>query len=291
MNAFDYRAPESLEAALAEMEESGDEGKVVAGGTALVILMMQRLVRPSRVVSLRRIPGLDRIEITDGTIRIGALVTHRDAEISPVVRERLPVLAETFSHVATLRIRNIATVGGCLAHADPNQDPPVTLVALGARVRIAGPKRERQLPLDEFFVDYYQTALGPNELVVGVDVPAPAAGTGAAFLKFLPRTADDYATVAVATALRLDPAGVCQDARIALGSVGSTTLRAREVEALLRGARLSESLVAAAGEAARGIVDPVSDQRGSAEYKREMAGVFVKRAITRAWERARPTAS
>jgi len=287
MIAFDYRSPESLAEALAALDEAGDEGKAIAGGTALVILMMQRLVRPGRLVSLRRVPGLDRIKPADGGVRIGALATHRDVETSPVIRERFPVLAETFRHVATLRIRNIATVGGSLAHADPNQDPPVTLMALGARVRIAGPGGERRLPLDEFFVEYYQTALRQNELVVGVELPFPAPGSGSAFIKFLPRTADDYATVAVAANLTLNPDGACREARIALGSVGPTTLRAREVEALLTGERLTEPLLTAAGEAARRAVDPIADQRGSAEYKREMTGVFVRRAIRSAWARAR----
>lgn len=287
MIPFDYSAPDSLAGAIAALDEAGDDGKAIAGGTALVILMSQRLVRPSRLIGLRRVPGLDRIEPADGGIRIGALATHRDVETSPVIRERFPVLAETFRHVATLRIRNIATVGGSLAHADPNQDPPVTLMALGARVRIAGPDGERQLPLDEFFVEYYQTALQPNELVVGVEVPFPAPGSGSTFIKFLPRTADDYATVAVTANLTLNPDGACREARIALGSVGPTTLRAREAEALLTGERLTEPLLAAAGEAAKRVVDPLTDQRGSAEYKREMAGVFVRRAIRSAWARAR----
>ncbi|HEV8641403.1 MAG TPA: xanthine dehydrogenase family protein subunit M [Methylomirabilota bacterium] len=286
MHAFDYSAPDSLAGVLAELQEAGDEGKAIAGGTALVILMMQRLVRPRRLIGLRRVAGLDRIEIADGRIRIGALATHRDIETSPVIRTRLQVLAETLSRVATLRIRNVATIGGCLAHADPNQDPPVTLLALDARVRIAGPQGERQSPLDEFFLDYYQTALRPGELVVAVDVPLPAPGSASAFHKFLPRTADDYATVAVAAAITLTPEGVCREARIGLGAVGPTPLRARDAETILIGERLSDRLLAAAAEAARRIVDPVADPRGSAEYKRQMAGVFVRRALRGAWDRA-----
>ena len=286
MHAFDYRSPDSLAGALAELEEAGDEGKVIAGGTALVILMMQRLVRPRRVISLRRVAGLERIEIEDGQIRIGALATHRDVEMSPVIRTRLPVLAETLSRVATLRIRNVATIGGCLAHADPNQDPPVTLLAMDARVRIAGRGGERQLPLNEFFVDYYQTALQPGELVVGLEIPLPPPGSASAFHKFLPRTADDYATVAVAATITLTPEGLCREARIGLGALGPTPLRAREAEAILVGERLSDRLFAAAAEAAMRIVDPIADGRGSAEYKRQMAGVFTRRALQDAWERA-----
>ena len=134
MNAFDYRAPRSLEEALAILQEHGDDARVVAGGTALVTMMRQRLVRPGCVVSLRDVEGLGRIEATNGTVRLGALVTHREAEVSPLLRERLPVLSETFRRVGTIRIRHMATIGGALAHADPNQDPPVTLTSLGASV-------------------------------------------------------------------------------------------------------------------------------------------------------------
>src|SRR5262244_543183 len=188
MNAFDYRAPRSLDEALAILGEYGEDARVVAGGTALVTMMRQRLVQPRCLVSLRDVPGLERIE-ANGGLRLGALVTHREAEISPLVRERLPVLAETFRRVATVRIRHMATVGGALAHADPNQDPPVTLLALGARVQIRGAGGSRELPVEGFFRDYYESALASGEIVTGVTVPAPPAGSGAAFVKFLPRTA------------------------------------------------------------------------------------------------------
>jgi carbon-monoxide dehydrogenase medium subunit len=290
VNAFDYRAPRTLEEALAILREHGDEARLIAGGTALVTMMRQRLVRPSCLVSLREVQGLDRIEATNGAVRLGAMVTHRAAEISPLVRERLPVLSETFQRVATIRIRHMATLGGALAHADPNQDPPVTLMALGARVEIRGAGGSRDLPLEEFFRDYYETALAPGELVTGVIVPLLSKASGAAFLKFLPRTADDYATVAVAATVTLEPDGErCREARIALGAVGVTPLRGRAAEALLPGERLSESLLHAVGEAAKGEVDPLSDHRGSAAYKREMTAVMVGRALTQAWQAAHRT--
>ena len=291
MNAFEYRAPRGLDEALAVLREHGEDARVVAGGTALVTMMRQHLVRPGCLVSLRDVQGLNRIEATNGALRLGALVTHREAEVSPLVRERLPVLAETFRRVATVRIRHMATIGGALAHADPNQDPPVTLLALGASVEIRGARGHRELPLGEFFRDYYETALEPGELVTAVTVPLLPVASGATFLKFLPRTADDYATVAVAAIVTLEPDGErCREARIALGSVGVTPLRAREAEALLAGERLSESLLRAAGEAVKGRVDPLSDHRGSAAYKREMTEVMVGRALTQAWEAARRSA-
>jgi len=288
VNAFEYRAPRGLDEALAVLREHGDDARVVAGGTALVTMMRQHLVRPGCLVSLRDVQGLNRIEATNGALRLGALVTHREAEVSPLVRERLPVLAETFRRVATVRIRHMATIGGALAHADPNQDPPVTLLALGARVEIRGARGHRELPLGEFFRDYYETALEPGELVTAVTVPLLPVASGAIFLKFLPRTADDYATVAVAAIVTLEPDGErCREARIALGSVGVTPLRGMAAEAILSGQRLSESLLHAAGEAVKGVVDPLSDHRGSAAYKREMAGVMIRRALTQAWEAAR----
>lgn len=287
MNAFEYRAPRTLEEALAILGEHGDEARIIAGGTALVTMMRQRLVRPTWVVSLRDVQGLDRIEAANGAVRLGAMVTHRAAEISPLVRERLPVLCETFRRVATIRIRHMATLGGALAHADPNQDPPVTLMALGARVEIRGPGSRREMPLEDFFRDYYETALAPGEVVAGVVVPVLSAASAAAFLKFLPRTADDYATVAVAATVTLEGDGErCREARIALGAVGVTPLRGRAAEALLVGERLSERLLRAVGEAAKGEVDPLGDHRGSATYKREMTAVMVGRALTQAWEAA-----
>jgi carbon-monoxide dehydrogenase medium subunit len=287
MNAFDYRAPRSLDEALAVLGEYGEDARVVAGGTALVTMMRQRLVQPRCLVSLRDVPGLERIE-ANGGLRLGALVTHREAEISPLVRERLPVLAETFRRVATIRIRHMATIGGALAHADPNQDPPVTLLALGATVEVRGARGARAIPLADFFRDYYETALEPGELVTAVTVPSLPAASGAEFLKFLPRTADDYATVATAAIVTLERDGArCREARIALGSVGVTPLRATSAERLLRGEALSESLLQAAGEAAKAAVDPLSDHRGSAAYKREMTAVMVGRALGQAWEAAR----
>ena len=291
MNAFEYAAPRTLDEALAVLREHGDEARVIAGGTALVTMMRQRLVRPSYLVSLREIPGLDRIEAANGGVRIGALVTHREVETSPLVRERIPVLAETFHRVASVRIRHMATVGGALAHADPNQDPPVTLIALGARVEIRGAGGRRELPLEDFFRDYYESALEPGEVVTGVVVPQLPAASGAAYVKFLPRTADDYATVAVAATVSLEADGErCRAARIALGSVGVTPIRARAAEALLTGQRFGADLLQAAGDSVKGAVDPLSDHRGSAAYKREMAAVMLGRALTQAWETARASA-
>jgi carbon-monoxide dehydrogenase medium subunit len=283
MIPFEYRTPKNLKEVHATLKEFGTDAKLIAGGTALVIMMKQRLVRPSCLVSLRSVRGLNGVELKDGGLRIGGLATHREVENSSLVRRRLPVLAETYHHVATIRVRNRATVGGGLAHADPNQDPPPTLIALGATVKATSPNGSRVIPLDEFFTGYYETVLNPDEIITEMVVPKMAANTGAAYLKFLPRTADDYATVSAAAVLTLDKSKkTISDVRIALGSVGSTPIRATAAEAILRGQPLKAEAFAEAAEKAKEAVDPVSDFRGSAGYKKEMAGVFVRRALEKA---------
>ena len=283
MIPFEYRTPKNLKEVHATLKEFGTEAKLIAGGTALVIMMKQRLVRPSCLVSLRSVRGLNGIEVKDGGLSIGGLATHREVEDSSLLRRRFPMLAETYHHVATLRVRNMATVGGGLAHADPNQDPPPSLIALGATVKATSPNGSRVIPLDNFFKDYYETALNPDEIITEVFVPKLAPNTGAAYIKFLPRTADDYATVSAAAVLTLDMTKKnIADVRIALGSVGVTPIRATAAEAVLRGQPLRTEAFAEAGAKAKEAVDPVSDFRGSAAYKRDMAAVFVRRALEKA---------
>jgi aerobic carbon-monoxide dehydrogenase medium subunit len=288
MNPFDFRQPDTLEEALTLLHDLGEDARVMAGGTALVIMLKQRLVMPDCLISLQKLRGLDQINASNGAIRLGALTTHRTVERSPVVRDRIPAMAETYAHVATIRIRNVATVGGALAHADPNQDPPVILMALDAQVRLNSKAGSRQVAIGEFFTDYYETVRRPDELVTEVVVPVPKPHSGSVYLKFLPRTADDYATVGVAATVTIDPTSrTCQECRIALGSVASTPVRAHEAETLVRGGnRFTPELAREAGALAQQVTDPISDARGSAEYKRAMAGVFVRRALEQAWQRA-----
>ena len=283
MLPFEYRTPKNLKEVHASLKEFGTDAKLISGGTALVIMMKQRLVRPSCPVSLRSVCGLNGIEVKDGGLSIGGLATHRDVETSSLVRRRLPVLSETYHHVATIRVRNTASVGGGLAHADPNQDPPPTLIALGATVKATSANGSRVIPLDEFFTDYYETVLNPDEIITEVFVPKLPPNSGSAYLKFLPRTADDYATVSAAAVLTLDKSKKKISAvRIALGSVGTTPIRAKDAEALLRGQPVKPEAFREAAEKAKEAVDPVTDFRGSAGYKKEMAGVFVRRALEKA---------
>ena len=216
---------------------------------------------------------------------IGGLATHTEVERSPLVNRTLPVLAQTYHHVATIRVRNMATVGGGLVHGDPNQDPPPPLIALGAVAQVSSANGTREVPLDEFFSDYFETVIQPEELLTGIFVPTPPGNSGAAFLKFLPRTADDYATVSAAAMVTLERGKkTFKDVRIALGSVGTTPVRAREAEAVLRGQPVKPEALREAAEKAKEAVDPISDFRGSANYKREMAGVFARRALEKALE-------
>jgi carbon-monoxide dehydrogenase medium subunit len=283
MIPFEYRTPKSLKEVHADLRKFGTDAKLIAGGTALVIMMKQRLVRPSCLISLRAVRGLNGIAEKDGGIKIGGLVTHREVETSSLVRRRVPLVAETYRHVATISVRNMATVGGGLAHADPNQDPPPTLIALGATVKVSSADGSRVIPIEEFFTDYYETVLKPEEIITEIYVPKLPAISGAAFLKFLPRTADDYATVSAAAAVTLDRSKkTFADVRIALGSVGTTPIRAREAEAVLRGQPVKPDALREAAEKAKAAVDPISDFRGSSAYKKEMAGVFVRRALEKA---------
>jgi carbon-monoxide dehydrogenase medium subunit len=291
MRPFDYHTPRSLKEVYQDLKQYGTDGKVVAGGTALIIMMKQRLVNPGCLIALRGLKSLSGIEEKDGGLRIGSLTTHREVENSPLVQRRNPLLAETYHHVATIRVRNMATVGGGLAHADPNQDPPPALIALGATIKAGASEGSRVIPAEEFFTDYYETVLKPEELITEIFVPGIPKNGGGAYLKFLPRTADDYATVSAAAVVTLDKSGKnFEGVRIALGSVGTTPIRAREAEDLLRGQPVKPDALREAGEKAKEAVDPVSDFRGSAGYKKEMAAVFVRRALEQALSRARAAA-
>ncbi len=280
MNSFDYHAPTSLEETFDLLAAHGDDAHLMAGGTALVLLLQQGLVQPGHVVGLRKVADLNGIRRRDdGGLEIRALTTHRQAEKSADVQAYCPALAENFAKVATIRIRNQGTVGGNLAHADPAQDPPPMLIALGGEAVVASRSGERRIPLDEFFVDYFETAIQPGEVLLSVELPPLAAGTRVTYKKFLPRTQDDYATVSVAAALRVGADGTCEHVRVALGAAATTPIHARKVEDALRGQRIDAQKITEAAALVRDEVDPLDDLRGSAGYKREMARVWTQRAL------------
>ena len=281
MRDFIYHAPTSLEEALSLLDQYGEDARPIAGGTAMVNLLKQNLVYADHLVGLGKVPGLRGITRSNGDLRIGALTKHREVERSAEVAEAAPLLREAYSRVATVRIRNMATVGGGLTHADPAQDPPPALMALGARVVLASSGGTRELAIEDIFVDYYETALAQGEILTEVVVPAQPQDARGVYLKFLPRTEDDYATVAVAALARVEN-GLCADVRVALGAVAPTPVRATAVEAALEGQPVTADAIRTAAEAVAGQVDPLADFRGSSEYKRDMAVVFTRRALEQA---------
>src|SRR5713226_1265931 len=285
MVKFDYFEPESLEEACALLERHGDEARLIAGGTALLIWMRMKLLNPRIVISLGRIPNFDAISFDpkDG-LRVKAGARHRDIELNGAVREHYPLLYETFRKVAQPRIRNMGTIGGNLCQGDPLTDPGASLMALDAEVVLASSKRRRTVPLSEFFVDYYQTAIEPGEVLTEIRVPPPVSGLRWSHIKFLPRSQEDFATVGVALALKLQGER-CDDIRLALNSVAPTILRAKRAEEVMRKEKVSDKLVYEMAEVAATEVDPIDDNRGSAEYKREMVRVLVRRATEEALQR------
>jgi carbon-monoxide dehydrogenase medium subunit len=277
MNRFDYLQPKTLNSAVAQLEKYGEDARAIAGGTSLLIMMRQRLLTPKVVVSLAEIPKFDNIRYSaKNGLTIGAGARHRDVELSPLVKRHYPILHETFHKVAQPRIRNMGTIGGNLAAGDPLTDPGASLIALDAEVVLASRARRRVVKLDQFFVDYYQTALEPGELISEIRIPPPTRPRWA-HIKFTPRSVEDFATVGVALTLRVNN-GLCEDIRLGLNSVASTIIHATRAENVLRGQEITNAKLHEFGEAAATEVDPVDDNRGSAAYKREMVQVLVRRA-------------
>lgn len=284
MIRFDYLEPATLSEAFSLLEQHGDNARVIAGGTSLIIWMRQRLLMPQVVIGLGRIPEFDTITFDrQQGLRIGAGARHRDIELSPAVKQHYPLLHETFRKVAQPRIRNMGTIGGNLAGGDPLTDPGASLIALDAELTLASSNARRTVSVEDFFVDYYQTALEPGELLTEIRVPPPQR-PGWSHIKFTPRSVEDFATVGVAMTLR-GKAASCEDVRLALNSVASTIVRAKRAEDVLRGQRLSDDLLREAGEIAATEVDPMDDNRGSADYKRDLVKVLVRRAAEQAIQR------
>ena len=279
---FEYHAPTSLDQVFDLLDKYGDDSRVMAGGTALVIQMKQRLSQPGHVIGMRRVGSLNAIESTPEGLRIGALCTQRQIENSELVGKEVPLVADTFRKVATPRIRNMATIGGGLVNGDPNQDPPPSLIALGASAVMTSKSGDRVVLLEEFFIDYYETDVQPGEILTNVMVPHAPAGSGSVYLKFLPRTADDYGTVNVAAVVSKEQDGMCKDVRIVLGAAGVTPIRAKDAEDALRGKPLTDENIRAAAVLVKDAVDPLEDFRGSADYKTDMAEVFARRAEAQA---------
>jgi carbon-monoxide dehydrogenase medium subunit len=279
MSSFRYVEPATVDDAIAILTDAGPDAHVVAGGASLVPLLTLGMVQPEVVVGLRRLTALRSIATEDGWLVIGATATHAEIAASPIVTAGWPLLARACDVVGTVRIRNQGTLGGNLAHADPSQDPPPALLVLDAVVRVAGPDGERRIAIDDLFVDVFETSLAPSELVLDIRVPPIPPGSRTAYRKFLPRSQDDYATVAVAGLARHGPGGRLDDVRIGLGGGGPRPVRARALETALTGVAADAGALAAAAALLDDSIDPIDDVRGSAAYKRAMACVVVERTL------------
>ena len=282
---FEYHAPDTLEEALGLLAEHGDEARILAGGQSLIPLMAMRLARPEQLVDLNRVASLRDIDVRGSTVALGAMCRDRQAERSVLVRERAPLLADALPLVGHVAIRNRGTVGGSLAHADPSAELPAVAVTLDAELGVASARGERTVSAHEFFLGHFSTALAADECLVEVRFPSAAPGCGWSFQE-VARRHGDFALAGVAAMVDLDGEGSVREARIALLGMAPTPLRARKAEASLVGAPTTAATFAAAAAEATSDLEPASDVHGSAAFRRHLAAVTVRRALTTAAERA-----
>lgn len=286
LKSFEYFEPRTVEEVVRILFMYGGEAKVLAGGVDLVPKMRKRQIQPKCLVSIQRIPGIDYIE-GDGAegLRIGALTSLRSIELSPAIQKDYELLHEAIHQIASIQVKNMGTAVGNLCVATPASDIALPLLVLGAKLRIVGLTQERTAPIEKFFIGVGQTVLQPSEIVTEVLLPSPPAATGGAFLKLV-RTATDVAKVNVAVTVTVTD-GICQDIKIALGSVAPTPIRANKAEEALKGKKLDQETIAEAAETAAEETKPIDDIRSTAEYRKEVTKVLVRRAIEKASKRAK----
>jgi carbon-monoxide dehydrogenase medium subunit len=279
MSPFELLEPRTLREAAGLLASAEPSVRPIAGGTAVMLMMKMGVLRPSRLVSLRAVEKrYSAIEAgADGGLTLGALATLSALERSPAVKSRAPVITRALRALANVRVRNVATVGGNLAHADPHMDLPPILIAFGASVSVVGPAGDRTLPLEKLYAGYLETTLEHGELIAEVKVPAQGARR-AAYLKCTTRSADDWPALGVAVSLEADGA-VVRDARIVIGAATDTPVRLANAEKALSGARVDDVVLRRAGEAAAAEAAVIGDQHGTAAYKRELVRVYVARAV------------
>jgi aerobic carbon-monoxide dehydrogenase medium subunit len=283
--AFDYHAPSSLSEAVALLTRYRDTAKVLSGGQSLLPMLKLRLAQSEHLVDIGRIPGLEYVEEKDGMLRVGGATRESFLERSEIVRSRYPILMDTARVIADPLVRNRATVGGNLAHGDPANDHPATMIALQAQVVAVGPGGERVISIDDFFQGLYATALQPDEILTEIRIPAPPPRSGGAYAK-LERKVGDFATAAAAVQLTLSASGAVERVRIALTNMGTTPIRAAAAEKALAGRAPDAAALADAARLAGQAAHPKADRRGEVEYKREMARVMTRRALEAALARA-----
>jgi carbon-monoxide dehydrogenase medium subunit len=288
MKNFTYLEPQTVAEACALLKQLGSDAKVFAGGSHLTILMKQGLYEPKTLVNIKKIAELKgiRYDATEGLV-IGALVTHRELETSALVKEKFPVLCEAEREVANIRVRNMGTVGGNLASGEPLTDLSQIFIAFDGKAKISGPSGQRTIPVEELFVDFYTTSLAEDEILTEVVLPPLPARSGIDYIRFSSTSVVDKPSVGVAMKLTLESdAETIKTARIVLGCVGATPVRARKAEGLVTGKKLTAELAAEAGNIASQECSPTSDLRGSEGYKRAIVRTLVKRAAVKAFERA-----
>jgi aerobic carbon-monoxide dehydrogenase medium subunit len=285
--AFEYHAPGSVQEALGLLGQLKDDAKLLAGGHSLIPMMKLRLAQPKHLIDLRKIKTLAGIKEEGGALVIGAMTTHYQMESSKVVKDRIPVLSEVAGVVGDPQVRNLGTIGGSLAHADPAADWPASMIALGAEFVCEGSRGRRTVKVDDWFQGLMSTAVRDDEILVEIRVPIPAAGTGAAYMKF-PHPASRFAVVGVAAVVAVDGGGTCSKAGVGVTGAGTKAVRAKGVEAGLTGKRLDQTAIEAAAAKAADGVDVQADLQGSVEYKSHLCRVFARRAIEAALKRARP---
>ena len=277
IRSFELLQPRSVDEAVELLTKHGDEARPIGGGTTLIILMKQRALHYPYLVDLQSIAGLSEISSETDGVRIGALATHRSVELSPLIRRAFPPVAEAFSKIGNVRVRQTASVGGNLAHADYRLDPPPPLMVLGTYVNAMGPNGSRTMPIKDFFRGLYETALEPGELIVDIKIPFMPPNSKAVYLRYSSLSGNDWPCLGVA-ALAIRQSGRCQELRLALGGVAATPLLIEGLD-LVKDQLLDDSVI----EKLLGVVDeqisPSSDMRGSEWYKRKMVRVFVKKAI------------
>ena len=283
--SFEYLRPKTLPEAIGMLQQYGEDAKILSGGQSLIPMMKLRLARPGYLVDINRITGLAHIKEEGGYLKIGGLTREAELEASPLVRAKYQIIIDTAHVIADPQVRNLATVGGNLAHGDPANDHPATMVALGAQVVATGAKGERVIPIEEFFLTLFSTALQHDEILTEIRIPIPPPRSGGVYLK-LERKVGDFATAAVAVQITLDDKGACQKVGIGLTNVGPTPVKARKAEDFLRGKKLDEANIAQAAQLASDEADPSADLRGPVEYKKGLVKELAKRALTRALQRA-----
>jgi carbon-monoxide dehydrogenase medium subunit len=282
--SFQYESPVTVAEAISLLHKYGEDAKILSGGHSLIPMMKLRFATPEWLIDINNIPGLSHIKEEEGVIKIGALTREAEIEHSAMLIKHFPLFADVTRMIADPQVRNMATIGGNLAHGDAANDHPAVMLALNATIIATGSDGERSIPIDEFFHGFYMTALQHGEILTEIQIPVPPAGTGSAYYK-LERKVGDYATAGVAVQVTLDGNGVCTAAGIGLTNVNPIPLRASRSEAALTGKPVTDETIAEAARYASEDCSPSGDLRGSEEYKRAMVGVLLKRMIRKAVER------